>query len=217
MTDREVWYDTYDILHETLMEFKMYETKVVDNFLDENEQKLVHDSIMASDWKFLNDVSGVNKQSYPSHGFVHVLKHPSIQKRSHNYLPIVNNIFQPKFYSFGFEVKEVYYTRAFLQIPMAPQYKKEHNGIHVDLPKELKHVACIYYCNGSDGDTIIYDQTIHDSDKESATGVLLTEHKRVTPQRGRMAFFDGSRYHCSSQPTINYRCIINFDLILRET
>jgi hypothetical protein len=216
MTDKEVWYDTYDIMYETIIKNKMFETKIVDNFLNENEQKLVHDSIMASDWKFLNDVSGVNNHSYPSHGFVHVLKHPDIQKRSPNYLPIVNNIFQPKFYSFGLEVKEVHYTRAFLQIPMAPQYKKEHNGIHVDLPKEIKHIACIYYCNGSDGDTIIYDQTSNDA-AAGSVGVALTEHQRVTPQRGRMVFFDGSRYHCSSQPTINYRCIINFDLILRET
>jgi hypothetical protein len=40
------------------------------------------------------------------------------------------------------------------------------------------------------------------------------EHKRVTPKRGRAVLFDGSRYHCSSQPTIGYRTIINFDLTI---
>ena len=81
---------------------------------------------------------------------------------------------------------------------------------HIDCDKE--HKVLLYYVNDSDGDTIIYEQTVKDTPCGSVN-VDLKEHKRVKPKKGRMVLFDGYRYHCSSQPKNNYRCIINFDLV----
>lgn len=188
----------------------MFETMVIEDIVSTKDQAHLLDMIMTHcEWKFLNDVSGVENQQYPSHGFVHMLKHPEIETQPITY-DVVKGMFLPKFEAL-LQFKEIYYNRVFLQLPLAYQYKKEHNGVHVDLPSYLKHVACVYYCNDSDGDTIIYEETINDTPGGSK-GVKLTEHKRVTPKRGRAVFFDGSRYHCSSQPTMNYRTIINFDL-----
>lgn len=189
----------------------MFETMVVDNLLTELEQKDLLQMIMYhAEWKFLPDVSGNINHQFPSHGFVHILKHPELEINS-NINDVVKLMFLPKFKELV-KFKDIYYNRIFLQLPLAPQYKKDHNGLHVDLPAHLPHVACVYYCNDSDGDTIIYEQTIHDTPGGSQN-VDVKEHKRVTPKRGRAVFFDGSRYHCSSQPTINYRTIINFDLL----
>lgn len=191
----------------------MFETIVVDDIISVKEQSMLHDMIMYhADWKFLKDVSGNQNQQFPSHGFVHMLKHPeeNVHKPSGMY-DTIRMMFESKFKEL-LDYKDIYYNRIFLQLPLAPQYKKDHNGVHVDLPPHLPHVACVYYCNDSDGDTIIYEQTIHDTPGNSQ-GVELKEHKRVTPKRGRTVFFDGSRYHCSSQPTVCYRTIINFDLI----
>ena len=191
----------------------MFDTVVVDDVLNHKDQVHLHDMIMHHvEWKFLNDVSGNNNQPFPSNGFVHVTKHPEFTKPSIIY-DVLEGMFKERFQQFVPLYKEIYYNRLFLQLPLAPQYKKEHNGIHVDLPPYLPHVACVYYCNDSDGDTIIYDQTINDVPGGSQN-VKLVEHKRVTPKRGRAVFFDGSRYHCSSQPTVNYRTIINFDLTI---
>jgi len=188
----------------------MFETVVVDNLITEKDQVHLHDMIMHHcHFKFLNDVSGNNDQPFPSHGFVHVLNHPEREYKSY-IRDTIHILFTPKFKEI-IDFKQIYYNRIFLQLPLAPQFKKEHNGVHVDLPPHLPHVACVYYCNDSDGDTIIYEQTINDTPGGSQ-GVPLKEHKRVTPKRGRAVFFDGSRYHCSSQPTRNYRTIINFDL-----
>lgn len=192
----------------------MFETVVIDNIITPNDQAMLRDMIMYhADWKFLKDVSGNENQQFPSHGFVHMLKHPEehVHKRSEMY-DTIRMMFESKFKEVV-DYKDIYYNRIFLQLPLAPQYKKEHNGIHVDLPPHLPHVACVYYCNDSNGDTIIYEQTIHDTPGNSQN-VELKEHMRVTPKRGRVVFFDGSRYHCSSQPTVCYRAIINFDLIL---
>lgn len=190
----------------------MFETTVIDDLVSIDIQRYLHDTIMKqADWKFLNDVSGADQQTYPSHGFVHLMKHPDVQKPSHLYYPVTEKII-PALIANHIKFKTLYHARIFLQLPLAQQYNKEHNGIHVDLPKDLPHIACVYYVNGSDGDTIIYEQT-SDSVAGDSTGVQMVEHMRVRPKRGRAVLFDGSRYHCSSQPNINYRCIINFDLL----
>ena len=190
----------------------MFETMIVDNLISEKDQVHLHDMIMHHvEWKFLNDVSGNNNHPFPSNGFVHVTKHPEFVKPSIIY-DVFAGMFESKFKDI-LEYKEIYYNRIFLQLPLAQQFIKEHNGIHVDLPPHLPHVACVYYVNDSDGDTIIYEQTINNVPGGSHN-VDVKEHKRVTPKRGRAVFFDGSRYHCSSQPTVNYRTIINFDLTI---
>jgi hypothetical protein len=191
----------------------MFDTVVVDDLLNHKDQSYLHDMIMHHcEFKFLNDVSGNNDQPFPSHGFVHVINHPEkefIHNSEIRY--VIHHMFMDRFNQFVPGYKQIYYNRIFLQLPLVSQYRKEHNGVHVDLPPHLPHVACVYYVNDSDGDTIIYEQTINDVPGGSQN-VQLTEHKRVTPRRGRAVFFDGSRYHCSSQPTLNYRAIINFDL-----
>jgi len=189
----------------------MFETRVIDNLVPEHVQHDIHSYIMnEAQWQFLTDVSGVEGHTWPSHGFAHILKDPRTNFTSPLYgklaVDILGNL--P-----DLEWNNVYYNRIFLQLPLPEQYRKEHNGVHVDLPADIPHVAAVYYVNNSDGDTIIYDQTIHDTPGGSQ-GVKLTEHMRVTPKRGRIVLFDGSRYHCSSQPTVNYRCIINFDLVV---
>ena len=187
----------------------MFETLVIDNVVDEQMQKTIHEDMMGADWHFLNDVSGVNSQ-YPSHGFSHVFVHPSRRFNKSSLYNIVEELYSK--ISHILPDRYPYYARSFLQLPLAKQYTKEHNGVHVDLPASIPHVACVYYVNGSDGDTIIYEQTINDVPGDSKN-VKLVEHRRVTPKRGRIVLFDGSRYHCSSQPTVNYRCIINMDLV----
>jgi hypothetical protein len=185
----------------------MFSTVVLDDFVDNDTQRYIHDKIVHEcDFRFLKDVSGNENQTYPSYGFVHILKDP----RNGYVSDLYDKISQPivdQFKIKGLQYREVYYNRIFFQVPLATQFTKEHNGVHVDLPPELPHIAAVYYVNGSDGQTIIYEQCHGDDTAE------LKEHMRVTPKRGRLVLFDGSRYHCSSQPTINYRCIINFDLL----
>jgi len=187
----------------------MKETFVIDDFIDKEFQDKIFNYVMAGKWNFLNDVSGENSK-YPSYGFVQVFKHPNEGIKSNLYelicVPIINNLIT----KFDFKINDIHYTRSFLQLPLNDKYIKEHNGVHVDLP--IDHLACIYYCNDSDGDTIIYEQNTENTPTGS-NNVKLIEHRRVKPKKGRFVGFDGKRYHCSSQPNNNLRCIINFDLV----
>jgi hypothetical protein len=37
------------------------------------------------------------------------------------------------------------------------------------------------------------------------------EIERITPKKGRIVFFEGSMYHCSSRPATKTRAILNFN------
>ena len=67
---------------------------------------------------------------------------------------------------------------------------------HIDTPDD--HYVCLYYINDSEGDTIIFDDNGE-------------ELQRITPKKGRIVFFEGSMYHCSSRPATKTRAILNFN------
>jgi hypothetical protein len=187
----------------------MFETQIVQELFDKEDQDLIYSSMMSkAKWNFLEDVSGSKNSLYPSHGFVHVFKHPNLGVLS-EFNDAITDMFVPKLEDrLKLKIKDVHYMRAFLQIPLNENYVKQHNGIHVDL--DIPHLACVYYLNDTDGDTVIYDQTYNNGVHPNT----FKEHKRVTPKAGNAVIFDGSRYHCSSQPTKKLRCIINIDLII---
>jgi len=87
---------------------------------------------------------------------------------------------------------KIYVGRVFLQIPLNKTPPLEP---HVDIFHP--HLVCLYYVNDSDGDTIFYDEK-------------GKEFKRVSPKKGRIAFFDGSIKHSAGSPTYNHRAVINF-------
>ena len=193
------------------MDFKLKDTIVIDDLLSEEDHNKYHDLVMRQPWRFIKDMSYANHEvANPSYGFNNIYKHPDHGIVSALYetvcVPIVNELLKKT----NLTISDINYTRSFLQLPLASKFIKERNGIHIDIPQD--HYACVYYLNDSDGDTIIYEQTKYDTPGQSQN-VMVVEHKRVKPKKGRMVIFDGARYHCSSQPTENYRCIINFDLI----
>ena len=191
---------------------KLKKTLVIDDVIPKELQTAVHDTVMEQpSWRFIKDMSYANfDMPFPSYGFNQMFKHPDVGITSDLYegvsVPIINSMLEKT----GIKIKDIYFNRAFLQIPLEQRFAREHNGLHVDIPQE--HLACVYYLNDSDGDTILYEQTMHNTEAGSKN-VKLVEHKRVTPKKGRMVVFDGARYHCSSQPRNGYRAIINFDLI----
>lgn len=194
------------------MDLQLKETIVIDDIIPSELQNKFHDTVMKyPSWTFVDDMSySSSKLKYPSYGFNMLFKHPEHGILSDLYeiisVPIINHALEKT----KIKIEDIYFNRAFLQMPLDKKFIKEHNGIHIDIPQP--HYACVYYLNDTDGDTIIYEQTMINTPFGSQN-VELKEHKRVTPKKGRFVIFDGSRYHCSSQPTENYRCIINFDLI----
>lgn len=194
------------------MDQRLKETIVIDDVIPKDLQESFHDAIVYSPhWRMLNDMSYTEGQiNNPSYGFNCLLKHPEHGILSPLYesisVPIINSVLQKT----KIQIKDIYYNRAFLQVPLSDKFYKGKNGIHVDIPDP--HYACVYYLNDCDGDTFVYEQNFHDT-KYGSKNVDLKVHKKVTPKKGRFVMFDGARFHCSSQPKDSYRCIINFVLI----
>ena len=193
------------------MVYKLKKTIIIDDVIPKDLQDKTQEILMNyPGWVFLKDMSYANfEMDFPSYGFNMTFKHPEHGILSPLYeaiaVPIANAIMEKGKINF----ENIPFNRAFLQVPLEQRFIKEHNGVHIDLPED--HYACVYYVNDSDGDTIIYEQNRYDTECGSQN-VQLKEHKRVTPKKGRVVIFDGARFHCSSQPRNNYRCIINFDL-----
>lgn len=91
-------------------------------------------------------------------------------------------------------VEGILKCRVFVHLPSPNPGPDE---IHIDTLDD--HYVCLYYVNDSEGDTILFED-----DKE-------TEITRVTPKKGRIVFFEGSIYHCSTRPATKTRAILNFD------
>ncbi len=97
--------------------------------------------------------------------------------------------------------------------PRSPENVPFHNP-HVDFYEP--HMVGLYYVNDSDGDTVVFDQTADQvSVQESVTlanSGRFTEMGRVTPQKGRMAFFEGKHYHASMHPMkSSHRIVVTFN------
>jgi hypothetical protein len=112
---------------------------------------------------------------------------------------------------------EIYQARGFIHFPLIPELKREYDNIHIDL--SFEHLVVLYYVNDTDGDTFIFDKTT-DYENINLASVenqnQLNIIKRISPKKGRALVFNGNRYHSSSGPTKDIRCIINFDITIKN-
>jgi hypothetical protein len=103
-----------------------------------------------------------------------------------------------------------------VRLGMFPQTQLDapfHNP-HVDF--YTPHVVGLYYLNDSDGDTVVFNETsdtvsLEQSVKYANEG-RFTEHVRISPRKGKMAFFDGRQYHASMHPKAHsHRMVVTFN------
>jgi len=131
----------------------------------------------------------------------------------------------------NYKVQEILFSRSFITTPLPNIGPNDYDHIHVDTPED--HLVVLYYVNDSDGDTVFFDQTLTDilekqdlqSEKEGHTETFFNKSvldaidnvnkedfkviKRVTPKKGRVAIFNGLRYHSAIRPSNGHRIVIN--------
>lgn len=75
-------------------------------------------------------------------------------------------------------------------------------------PNRKGKKTLLYYVNGGDGDTVLYNE-YYDGEKVG----LLTRQQTVSPKKGRAVIFDSHQIHSGCCPAISdYRVIINMVL-----
>ena len=87
-------------------------------------------------------------------------------------------------------------------------YKNEHypenayNKPHTD-NSDFETETLLYYVNNSEGDTFIFNE-------KKPVNNVLTLNQRVSPEKGKMLFFDSSYLHAGSPPRkTDFRVVIN--------
>tara|TARA_Y100000033_G_scaffold45761_1_gene49508 strand:+ start:65 stop:658 length:594 start_codon:yes stop_codon:yes gene_type:complete len=79
----------------------------------------------------------------------------------------------------------------------------DHEGI--DTSRIKTNVVALYYCDSTPGDTFIFNETERSSE--------YTIKRRVSPEQGKLVFFDGNHYHSSSSSkSKDVRVVISFNL-----
>ena len=173
--------------------------EVHDNVLDSKLVNLIEDITLTNSiipFKYCENLTYEN--SNPKYKFKPGIVHTFINKGENttNFnLPFLfNNILYNFCLSQNIILDRIYNGRVFIDLP-TPHPKLDWPP-HTD--QNFPHWVCLYYINDSDGDTIFFGE-----DKK--------EIKRVSPKKGRIAFFDGSIYHAGTPSETKSRAVVNFN------
>ena len=94
--------------------------------------------------------------------------------------------------------------------------RKQNKVCNIHINQKTPHLVLLYYVNGANGETLLFDKTIDDI-KDDDIMYLEERHEfnvvnKIMPKQGRILLFDGRTYHSASSPTTEMRCIITLDL-----
>ena len=86
---------------------------------------------------------------------------------------------------------------------------------HVDL-SHLPNISAVFYIGDSDGDTIIYRNTLPVGGRDGDVPGNLEELVRVSPKANRLVLFKGEHWHTGCRPTNGRRVLINSNYLVNE-
>ncbi len=155
------------------------------------------------DWYYINNIGSTSAKDFKpglTHGFENIRPNFIPAANAHYFKYFSLNILYFLSKEMNFYIDKVLAGRFFMHLPGNELNKKDH--IHTDF--DFPHWVCLYYVTDSEGDTILFK-----NDKK-------TEIQRISPKKGRLAFFDGSIPHCSSRPKDTTRIILNIDFLIKE-
>ena len=198
---------------------------IIDDVISNNKQTEIEELFLYSriPWIFNRDISLTQKEIKKSGitkltpGIGTPIKSDNPSFINSNVLDKIKIIPEQACIGIGKICKEIYQARSFIHFPLIPELRKEFDNIHIDL--SIEHLVVLYYVNDTDGDTFIFDKI---SDYKNVTSETVENQnelkiiKRITPKKGRALVFDGNRYHSSSGPTKDVRCVINFDILINK-
>ena len=182
---------------------------VFDNVIDIEYQNTIKEILLGDrqykgydfPWYLTHDVTKPAKadsQKRPAffHGYV---DYPS--ELSSSFHDLFTELIQNSCGKLRLENVRVIQGRSFCQLPINSEVMSVDTP-HIDTKDD--HFVMLYYVCDSDGDTIIYNETVESEN--------YTIQQRITPKQGRVVLFDGAYYHTAEQPLNNIRCVVNYNL-----
>jgi hypothetical protein len=194
------------------------EIYVIDDVISKGYQNLLEREIVNSNnfsWYMIPDITvprttlSEENITKTMPGFFHYYKDDTGVVSS--YFPLILPLVHEACGQVNLSVADVIQCRSFMHMPLNERFHRERDYIHIDL--ELPHIILLYYVTDSDGDLLIFEKSFGDASPRGMNENPGNILKRVSPKKGRAVIMDGSRYHCSSPPTVGPRVNINFNLI----
>lgn len=188
---------------------------VIENFLPEVLHKYMLEEITSDAFPlaYLEDVTydvkNLDGTELPrNHGFCHMFWNRDTGHRS-TFVPVVYPLFLYLKEYLNCNPQDLIRMR----LGWGLQYSEEkiHNP-HLDY--NYPHYTCLYYVESSDGDSIVYNETLQDynpnedDDLEDIREFPFTIKKRITPEANKMVIFDGKHFHSSSTNHISDRRLV---------
>jgi hypothetical protein len=194
--------------------------EIFDDIVSVDIQDQIEDALLGADtnWRFSRR-SAYKKEISPEVSdqqrnkitqFNHVVFDGRIRNPNYElYAKVVNAVAEKQ----NLKVLAITNMRSHLQLPV----QIRGNGIpHVDKRDQKSFKVCVYYVNNSDGDTVLYKQTTANTSPEDIQKGLVEELVRVSPKKGRCVVFDGDIYHRAGMPSVDIRCILNYNFYFKE-
>lgn len=191
--------------------------QIFDNFISEEEQDYVQD-LFTSDkliWHFQDSISTPHKLEnnqkilvddniQDTSAFAFFI-HTEGEKQKSEFVKFLE-IIELGLKKQNVIVNKVLRCRAVFMAPFTKK-PKSYNIPHVDM--YTPHNTLIYYINDADGDTYFFKEK-YDGTNDFTKKTLV---QTVTPKKGRAVLFDGLQYHTGTNPTTNYRILINYNFL----
>jgi hypothetical protein len=181
--------------------------KIIDNLLPERYteelEKLITGTLF--EWFYAKDIAYEKHDELKqvNDGFSHIFHLPSYNSKHYDFVkPMLYHIEE----KLGIKMHTIIRVRANL-LQKAHPGDMTWNNEHIDYGGP--HWVGIYYLNDTDGPTYVFDQRLSQIPAKNKTDKVINDFVRDTeftvaqaiePKRGRLAVFDGDRFHASSKP-----------------
>jgi hypothetical protein len=172
---------------------KLYQDQVLTELGSDRFTWCFHDEAANSAGRFKDKFSGFSHTAF----LTEVDGKPGIQS------PICPMLL-PILFSFVEQAKLEYNALLRIRVGLFPRtaIAAKHHNPHVDFSQP--HQTAVYYVNDSDGDTVVFKETVDDVPMSQVARFSndgkFRIAKRVSPAKGKMMAFDGRHYHASMHP-----------------
>jgi hypothetical protein len=184
---------------------------IIENVIDIELQEKIKNLLLGDNfpWYFCNDITdSKNVNNQKRFGFKH--NYIENKKINSNYYYNLLNLILQSCKKIKFPIKEIINGRSFLQLPN-PNSSADIDTPHIDTEKN--HIVFLYYVKSSDGDTVLFDLTKEDIEKNENLNLNKIKSFKIKPEQGKLVMFNGKYYHSAYQPKLETRCVINFNLL----
>lgn len=189
----------------------MHNIIIIDDAVDKETQDMIEKNIFSPEtqWTLGRTVFSHSDPSLTEYAKKYGMNFTKSLCRSNDNFS-VNNL---NFYAAplkNLNIEKLLTARIQLQLPVISE--KYFGSPHLDGTRPFPYKVAVYYVNDSDGDTVLFKETLNEVDPTNMNREFTIE-QTISPKKGRLIIFDGDVYHSAGKPKTDIRCIINYNFI----